>query len=103
MLLIFYLPSENPYDVEFEHLLKGKEIVVHADDVSLSGLTSEQKVALLRLSKLNAFKETRKYIAGNSSEFNAWLVSVNATQNVPQCWSASEPLSKSFALLKYQY
>ena len=33
--------SENHYDKEFDHLLKGKEIVVQADQVSLPGYTDQ--------------------------------------------------------------
>jgi dynein heavy chain 1 len=35
--------NEPHYDTEFDHLLRGKEIVVQADSIKLDGLTSEQK------------------------------------------------------------
>ena len=46
-------------------MLKGKEIVVQADTLKLEGFTDQQKIALLRLSKLPAFKDLAKYIKAN--------------------------------------
>ena len=66
VLNIFYF-SENHYDMEFDHLLKGKEIVVQADTIQLNGFTDQQKIALLRLSKLPAFKDLAKYVRSNIS------------------------------------
>ena len=57
--------TEPQYDIEFDHLLRGKEIVVQADSLHLDGLSSEQKTALLRLSRLPPFKEIAKYVAEN--------------------------------------
>ena len=57
--------NEPQYDMEFDHLLRGKEIVVQADSLHLEGLTSDQKTSLLRLSRLPPFKELAKYVAEN--------------------------------------
>ena len=59
--------NEPQYDMEFDHLLRGKEIVVQADSLQINGLTSEQKTSLLRLSRLPPFKELAKYVAENMS------------------------------------
>jgi len=85
--------SEPQYDAEFDHLLRGKEIVVQSDTIKIDGLTSEQKTALLRLSRLPPFKEVSKYIADNMEEFKNWVNSANATINVPKCWNVPEPLT----------
>ena len=121
--------SESHYDVEFDHLLKGKEIVVQADSLKIDGFTDQlvcyklhfsiwivalfltlyweihfisylilinlhlfllQKTALLRLSKLPPFKEIEKFIKSNRQEFDQWLKSENATQNIPKCWNADD-------------
>jgi len=85
--------NEPHYDFEFDHLLRGKEIVVQADSLRLDGFSADQKVALLRLSRLPAFKDIAKYVASNANEFRNWIASVNATQNVPQCWNTNDTLT----------
>ena len=42
VIFILFFFSEPHYDAEFDHLLRGKEIVVQADSIKLDGLTSEQ-------------------------------------------------------------
>lgn len=81
------------YDVEFDHLLKCKEIVVQADQINISGLTNEQKVACLRLSKLPSFKDLAKNISADVQNFRAWLNSASPTVNVPEYWSATTELT----------
>ena len=41
MIYLFFRFSENHYDNEFDHLLKGKEIVVQADSVNIPGFTDQ--------------------------------------------------------------
>lgn len=52
-------PSREPtYDAEFQHFLRGKEIVLSAGSTpKIQGLTGEQAEAVVRLSCLPAFKD----------------------------------------------
>lgn len=52
------LPREPTYDAEFQHFLRGKEIVLSAGSTpKIQGLTVEQAEAVVRLSCLPAFKD----------------------------------------------
>lgn len=50
--------SEPSYDSEFQHFLRGKEIVLTGMSLpKVKGLTTEQSEAMVRLSRLPAFKD----------------------------------------------
>lgn len=50
--------SEQPFDSEFQHFLRGKEIVLTGTAIpKVKGLTTEQSEAMVRLSRLPAFKD----------------------------------------------
>lgn len=52
------LLSEPSYDSEFQHFLRGKEIVLTGTSLpKVKGLTSEQSEAMVRLSRLAAFSD----------------------------------------------
>lgn len=52
------LSSEPAYDSEFQHFLRGKEIVLNGMSLpKVKGLTSEQSEAMVRLSRLPAFSD----------------------------------------------
>lgn len=52
------LCREPTYDAEFQHFLRGKEIVLSAGSTpKIQGLTMEQAEAVVRLSCLPAFKD----------------------------------------------
>ena len=52
------LSREPTYDAEFQHFLRGKEIVLSAGSTpKVQGLTAEQAEAVVRLSCLPAFKD----------------------------------------------
>jgi len=85
--------NEPHYDTEFDHLLRGKEIVVQADSLHLEGFTADQKVALLRLQRLAPFKDLAKHVSSNLNEFKRWMSSPQASANVPSCWTTSENLT----------
>lgn len=52
------LPREPTYDAEFQHFLRGKEIVLSAGSTpKIPGLSVEQAEAVVRLSCLPAFKD----------------------------------------------
>lgn len=53
-----FLFSEPSYDSEFQHFLRGKEIVLTGMSLpKVKGLTSEQSEAMVRLSRLPAFSD----------------------------------------------
>lgn len=53
-----FLFSEPSYDSEFQHFLRGKEIVLTGTPLpKVKGLTSEQSEAMVRLSHLPAFSD----------------------------------------------
>lgn len=53
-----FLFSEPSYDSEFQHFLRGKEIVLTGTTLpKVKGLTSEQSEAMVRLSRLPAFSD----------------------------------------------
>lgn len=50
--------SEQSFDSEFQHFLRGKEIVLTGTAIpKVKGLTTEQSEAMVRLSRLPAFKD----------------------------------------------
>ncbi len=50
--------SEPSFDAEFQHFLRGKEIVLSGTAVpKVKGLSSEQSEAMVRLSHLPAFED----------------------------------------------
>lgn len=50
--------SEPPYDSEFQHFLREKEIVLTGTAVpKVKGLSTEQSEAMVRLSRLAAFRD----------------------------------------------
>lgn len=52
------LPSEPAYDSEFQHFLRGKEIVLTGMSLpKVKGLSTEQSEAMVRLSRLPAFSD----------------------------------------------
>ncbi|XP_065684969.1 cytoplasmic dynein 1 heavy chain 1 isoform X1 [Hydra vulgaris] len=87
--------SQPNYDVEFDHFLRGKEIVVQSESLDLHGFSLDQKTALLRLSKFKPFKDILKYLSENEKEFNDFVCSQNPYDKVPKCWVESEPLTPS--------
>lgn len=57
-LFALVFPSEPSYDAEFQHFLRGKEIVLSGTTVpKVKGLSGEQSEAMVRLSRLPAFKD----------------------------------------------
>lgn len=52
------ISSEPPYDAEFQHFLRGKEVVLTGTALpKVKGLTSDQCEAMVRLNRLSAFKD----------------------------------------------
>ena len=53
-----------------------------------------QAAAVVRLSKLAAFKELQTYINLNRADFFEWLESGKPERSVPSCWDSKMSLSK---------
>lgn len=53
-----------------------------------------QAAAVVRLSKLTAFKEVQTYINLNRADFFEWLESGKPERSVPSCWDSKMSLSK---------
>ncbi|XP_029806677.1 cytoplasmic dynein 1 heavy chain 1 [Suricata suricatta] len=87
------LPSsrEPTYDAEFQHFLRGKEIVLSAGSTpKIQGLTVEQAEAVVRLSCLPAFKDLIAKVQADE-QFGIWLDSSSPEQTVPYLWSEEAP------------
>ncbi|XP_061897473.1 cytoplasmic dynein 1 heavy chain 1 isoform X1 [Entelurus aequoreus] len=81
------MTSEPSYDAEFQHFLRGKEIVLTGTSLpKVRGLTSEQSEAMIRLSRLPAFKDVVAKIQADEQIF-MWLESNNPELAVPYLWS----------------
>ncbi|CAH3116472.1 unnamed protein product [Pocillopora meandrina] len=87
------LPGESEYEDEFELFLRGGETVLSGKPPKIDGLSPEQATAVVRLSKLPAFKELQAYIQMNRKDFFEWLESGKPERNVPACWDSELSLS----------
>ncbi|XP_012868489.1 PREDICTED: cytoplasmic dynein 1 heavy chain 1 [Dipodomys ordii] len=83
--------GEPTYDAEFQHFLRGKEIVLSAGSTpKVQGLTMEQAEAVVRLSCLPAFKDLIAKVQADE-QFGIWLDSSSPEQTVPYVWSEDTP------------
>lgn len=83
--------GEPTYDAEFQHFLRGKEIVLSAGSTpKIQGLTVEQAEAVVRLSCLPAFKDLIAKVQADE-QFGIWLDSSSPEQTVPYLWSEETP------------
>jgi len=83
--------GEPTYDAEFQHFLRGKEIVLSAGSTpKIQGLTVEQAEAVVRLSCLPAFKDLIAKVQADE-QFGIWLDSSSPEQTVPYLWSEEAP------------
>ncbi|XP_012579828.1 PREDICTED: cytoplasmic dynein 1 heavy chain 1, partial [Condylura cristata] len=83
--------GEPTYDAEFQHFLRGKEIVLSAGATpKVQGLTVEQAEAVVRLSCLPAFKDLIAKVQADD-QFGIWLDSSSPEQTVPYLWSEDTP------------
>ncbi|XP_070608209.1 cytoplasmic dynein 1 heavy chain 1 isoform X1 [Erythrolamprus reginae] len=79
--------GEPTYDAEFQHFLRGKEIVLTNTILpKISGLTLEQLEAMMRLSFLSSFKDLVSKIKSDD-QFCIWLDSSSPEQAVPHLWT----------------
>ncbi|XP_069493861.1 cytoplasmic dynein 1 heavy chain 1 [Ambystoma mexicanum] len=83
--------GEPTYDVEFQHFLRGKEIVLGGSSVpKINGLTEEQVEAMMRLSSLPEFKDVVSKVQADD-QFCIWLDSSSPEQTVPYIWTEEKP------------
>ncbi|XP_054423711.1 cytoplasmic dynein 1 heavy chain 1 [Pteronotus mesoamericanus] len=83
--------GEPTYDAEFQHFLRGKEMVLAAGSTpTIPGLTVEQAEAVVRLSCLPAFKDLIAKVQADE-QFGIWLDSSSPEQTVPYLWSEETP------------
>ncbi|XDV43881.1 hypothetical protein PO909_012272 [Leuciscus waleckii] len=81
------LTSEPSYDAEFQHFLRGKEIVLSGASVpKVKGLSGEQAEAMVRLSRVPAFKDLVSTVQADE-QFFMWLESNSPELSVPYLWS----------------
>ncbi|XP_061071728.1 cytoplasmic dynein 1 heavy chain 1 isoform X2 [Conger conger] len=79
--------SEPVYDTEFQHFLRGKEIVLAGTSVpKVKGLTTDQCEAMIRLNRLPAFKELVDKVQADE-QFFMWLESSSPELSVPYLWT----------------
>uniref|UniRef100_A0A2K5END2 Cytoplasmic dynein 1 heavy chain 1 n=1 Tax=Aotus nancymaae TaxID=37293 RepID=A0A2K5END2_AOTNA len=85
------VPGGPTYDAEFQHFLRGKEIVLSAGSTPrIQGLTVEQAEAVVRLSCLPAFKDLIAKVQADE-QFGIWLDSSSPEQTVPYLWNEETP------------
>ncbi|XP_073434094.1 cytoplasmic dynein 1 heavy chain 1 isoform X2 [Dendrobates tinctorius] len=83
--------GEPTYDQEFQHFLRGKEIVLGSSSVpKINGLTEEQVEAMMRLANLNAFRDVMSKVEADD-QFSIWLESSSPEQTVPYIWNEERP------------
>uniref|UniRef100_A0A8C0GMH1 Dynein cytoplasmic 1 heavy chain 1 n=1 Tax=Chelonoidis abingdonii TaxID=106734 RepID=A0A8C0GMH1_CHEAB len=83
--------GEPTYDAEFQHFLRGKEIVLSTASLpKISGLSTEQIEAMMRLSCLPEFKDLVSKVQSDE-QFCIWLDSSSPEQTVPYIWSEEKP------------
>ncbi|KAK7504322.1 hypothetical protein BaRGS_00004626, partial [Batillaria attramentaria] len=86
------LASEGTYDAEFNHFLRSQaDLLLDKTGPVTAGLNQQQQSAVVRLSKLPAFRNMLKEM--NSPDFQAWLDSAKPEADIPQLWTEDKPLS----------
>uniref|UniRef100_A0A3P8YHI3 Cytoplasmic dynein 1 heavy chain 1 n=1 Tax=Esox lucius TaxID=8010 RepID=A0A3P8YHI3_ESOLU len=79
--------SEPSYDAEFQHFLRGAEIVLKGTAVpKVKGLTTEQCEAMVILSRLPAFKDLVSKVEADE-QFFMWIESNSPELSVPYLWT----------------
>ncbi|XP_018619664.2 cytoplasmic dynein 1 heavy chain 1 isoform X1 [Scleropages formosus] len=85
--------SEPSFDAEFQHFLRGKEIVLTGTALpKVKGLSTEQTEAMIRLSRLPAFKDLVSKVQADE-QFFMWLESNSPELSVPYLWTEEKTSS----------
>ncbi|XP_031685072.1 cytoplasmic dynein 1 heavy chain 1 isoform X2 [Oncorhynchus kisutch] len=81
------MTSEPSYDAEFQHFLRGAEMVLKGTAVpKVKGLTTEQCEAMIILSRLPAFKDLVSKVEADE-QFFMWIESNSPELSVPYLWT----------------
>ncbi|MBN3298743.1 DYHC1 protein, partial [Amia calva] len=81
------MTSEPSFDPEFQHFLRGKEIVLTGTVLpKIKGLSTDQTEAMIRLSRLPAFKDLVSKVEADE-QFFMWLESNSPELSVPYLWT----------------
>ncbi|XP_061172861.1 cytoplasmic dynein 1 heavy chain 1-like isoform X1 [Saccostrea echinata] len=87
------MPSESTYEEEFIMFMRSQEALLGIGEKSapeIPGLSSQQKSAMMRLTKHRAFKDIVQQIKGNE-EFKAWIESATPEMDVVKVWNEDKP------------
>lgn len=86
------LANEPSYDKEFNYFMRGEEgILTSQSPESIKGLSPQQVINMMSLSKLEAFKDIKSKI--QNSDFLEWLHNSTPETNVPTIWNEEKPLN----------
>ncbi|XP_076442165.1 cytoplasmic dynein 1 heavy chain 1-like isoform X5 [Babylonia areolata] len=87
------MTSEGTYDAEFNHFLRSQEgLILDKSGLVAAGLSQQQNAALLRLSKLPAFRNMLNEVK-NNSDFQTWLDSAKPEMDFPPFWTEEKAQS----------
>lgn len=88
------LNNEPNYDEEYEILIRGSSATTASkqEQIKIEGLSKQQTDAMIKLSKLPAFKNLQSQVLSNP-EFPKWFAEINPELNVPHLWSELTPLT----------
>ncbi|XP_078728003.1 cytoplasmic dynein 1 heavy chain 1-like isoform X1 [Lampetra fluviatilis] len=85
--------SEPSYDEEFQHFLRGKEVVLNAANLpKVKGLSAEQTEGMMRLSRVPAFNNLPLHVKADE-QFYIWLEMGSPEHMVPTVWDVETPLT----------
>lgn len=111
LLLRIYLrcgTKEPPYDEQFDHLLQRSDLLItgeaarqmqlSASKIKIDALNQDQIMALLRLSRLNEFKNCVNKIQ-SIPNLQEWLFSDKPEMNVIEISESSDGISKILEFL----
>uniref|UniRef100_A0A0L8I729 Dynein heavy chain, cytosolic n=1 Tax=Octopus bimaculoides TaxID=37653 RepID=A0A0L8I729_OCTBM len=86
------LANEPSYDHEFNYFMRGEEgILTSQSPESIKGLSPQQVINMMSLSKLEAFKDIKSKVQKN--DFLEWLHNPTPETNVPTIWNEEKPLT----------
>ncbi|CAM1332552.1 DYNC1H1 (predicted) [Pycnogonum litorale] len=87
------VPSEVGFEIEFQHLLRGKEGIIPGKvSLSIDGLEQENSESVVALTKLSAFKTLIEKVESNE-KFTKWMQLDTPECDVPSLWETKKDLS----------
>lgn len=93
------LSQEPSYDAEFDHLLRGGEVLGLGHNAppslgNIQGLSSVQTEALAKLSLLPQFTRIPDKVKNGGDAIQQWLTADNPEKDIPQLWEEKTPFSQ---------